>query len=714
MEKILICICFHYTEDGVQYLKDVLNNCLSYPMDVDIIIDTNEDNEIAYQFREFHNIAVAYHTKLEHPYHLTWQHRVHMAELIDEYDYFMYLEHDMLVPYQNFVEYTKNFKLLYHKGFVPSFIRVEGANSKQYVTDLLGPQNDVFSVNIDGKVFANLTQPYHAFWIMPQGELHDAIKSVENIFKTPFYAPDAINRELAASFPMWQLGKVPLVLLDGDRISPLCYSYHTTNNYAKDSNHPHAKIELDNLIIKAKKSEMEKIEQNFKIHTETPSDINEHLPTIYEYAKKCDHVTEMGVRWVSSSWALLRANPKKIVSYDILKDPNVQQLVDASAEYGINFHFIEQDVLKADIEQTDMLFIDTWHTYKQLFAELNLHAGKVRKYILFHDTVSFALVDEGTYDCLSDIALAMKSEKQGLVAAINDFLLTEEGQKWEIERVYANNNGLTIMRRKELANKEEDIVQRLDYLKRLLTDTIFNDAVYEEFFNTKQFPPKYIMDYVNRTPVPEPYLSGNHHGARMHTMIGIKRLNNVHECLDNIRLNNIKGDIIETGVWRGGCCIFIKAYLDWYGMDRKLFIADSFEGLPYPNVEKYPVDEGDTHHQVNYLRVSLEAVKGNFERYDVSMDNVTFLKGWFENTLANNDEIKELAILRFDGDMYGSTMDVLNNLYDKVVKDGVIIIDDYCLPNCVKAVTDFRNQMGITEELTKVDDCGVWWTKTKI
>lgn len=195
---------------------------------------------------------------------------------------------------------------------------------------------------------------------------------------------------------------------------------------------------------------MEKVETQFKIHSETPSDINEHLPTIYEYAKKCDHVTEMGVRWVCSSWALLRANPKKIVSYDIIKHPNVQQLVDSSAEYGINFHFIEQDVLKADIEETDMLFIDTWHTYKQLFAELNLHASKVRKYILFHDTVSYALIDEGTYDCLSDIALAMPSEKQGLVSAIDDFMNTELGSCWEITAVYENNNGLTILKRKEI------------------------------------------------------------------------------------------------------------------------------------------------------------------------------------------------------------------------------------------------------------------------
>ncbi len=511
--KLLVCICFHYTEDGVKYLKKVVDNCLSYPMDVDIIIDTNEDNEIINQFSsdiDKPNIAVAYHTNLEHPYHLTWKHREHMAQLIEfgDYDYFMYLEHDMLVPYENFVEYTKNFPILYPMGFVPSFIRVEEANSKQYVSDLLGPQEDLFSLKVDGKVFANLTHPYHAFWIMPQKELAESIAQYGSIssgaiFKSPFYRPDAINRELAASFPMWQLNKVPLVLLEGDRISPLSYSYHTTNSYATDTTHPHGKIELENLIIKVKKTGMEKIETEFKLHSEHPSDINEHLPTIYEYAKKCDHVTEMGVRWVSSSWALLRANPKKIVSYDIIKDPNVQQLIDASAEYGINFHFIEQDVLKADIEDTDMLFIDTWHTYKQLFAELNLHAGKVKKYILFHDTVSYALVDEGTYDCLSEIALDMKSEKQGLVAAINDFLATEKGQQWEIERVYSNNNGLTIMRRKSIVDSNADKQLTLDYYKRILTNTIYNEGVYNEWVNTKKFPPRYIMDYVLRIPVQE-------------------------------------------------------------------------------------------------------------------------------------------------------------------------------------------------------------------
>ena len=146
-------------------------------------------------------------------------------------------------------------------------------------------------------------------------------------------------------------------------------------------------------------------------------------------------------------------------------------------------------------------------------------------------------------------------------------------------------------------------------------------------------------------------------------------------------------------------------------MDRKVFVADSFEGLPFPNVEKYPNDEGDIHHTIDFLKVSLEEVKNNFSSYGLLDENVIFLKGWFENTLKDNDIIKEISILRFDGDMYGSTIDVLENLYSKLNKKGVLIIDDYCLPNCVKAVTDFRIKYDITDEFTVIDKCGIFWYK---
>ena len=121
---------------------------------------------------------------------------------------------------------------------------------------------------------------------------------------------------------------------------------------------------------------------------QTPSDINEHIPALIEYASECDHITEMGVRAITSTWAFLGAAPKKLISYDI-QDPstwgeNIQDVKDTAGAYGIDFTFILADVLKIEIEETDLLFLDTWHSYKQLKSELNLHSSKVRKYIIFH------------------------------------------------------------------------------------------------------------------------------------------------------------------------------------------------------------------------------------------------------------------------------------------------------------------------------------------
>lgn len=457
---------------------------------------------------------------------------------------------------------------------------------------------------------------------------------------------------------------------------------------------------------------MEKIKEMYDLHSTTHSDINEHLPTLYELAKKCDHVTEMGTRGVVSAWALALANPKKVVCYDIEKHPNVDNLIALSKEYNVNLEFIEADVLKTEIEETDLLFIDTFHTYNQLAMELKLHSHKAKKYIAFHDTTSFGFRDENEYECISELVKDKEKPKTGLVPAIDEFMKSEIGSCWEVEKIYMNNNGFTILKNKNFVDTDGDNRLKLDFLKRILTDSVNNEEIYLFFTDNKgQYPPKDVMRNVVNSKASDDIIGGLVHPARGFTMIGLKRLNNVHDSLDYIRLNNIDGDIIETGVWRGGCCIFIKAYLDLYGMKNKVFVADSFDGLPVPDTEKYPVDEGDMHYTYNHLKVSLEQVQENFKKCNALDENVIFLKGWFSDTLPDNDTIGKLAILRFDGDMYGSTMDVLNALYSKVVDKGIIIIDDYCLPNCVKAVTDFRNQNNIADELKVVDTCGVWWYK---
>ncbi|ARJ20935.1 TylF/MycF family methyltransferase [Bacillus mycoides] len=196
-----------------------------------------------------------------------------------------------------------------------------------------------------------------------------------------------------------------------------------------------------------------------------------------------------------------------------------------------------------------------------------------------------------------------------------------------------------------------------------------------------------------------------------HSMIGRERMNQLHEALETVVRENIEGDFIETGVWRGGSCIFMNGFLQANNItDRNVWVADSFEGLPTPNLEQYPKDYGDYLHSFDYLRVSLEQVQENFRKYDLLNDQVKFLKGWFKDTLPTAP-IEKIAIARLDGDMYESTMDGLVNLYDKVSKGGYIIIDDYGLPACAEAVTDFRNQRNLKAPITKIDVFGVYWRK---
>ena len=196
------------------------------------------------------------------------------------------------------------------------------------------------------------------------------------------------------------------------------------------------------------------------------------------------------------------------------------------------------------------------------------------------------------------------------------------------------------------------------------------------------------------------------------TMIGMRRLINIEECITTIVREGIEGDLIEAGVWRGGAAIFMRAALDVLGGEaRTVWVADSFRGLPLPDPDVMP-DRGDTFHQHACLSVGLEAVRANFARYGVLSDRVQFLEGWFADTLPAAP-IERLALLRADGDMYGSTMDILRPLYPKVAPGGFVIIDDYgAVPACRQAVDDFRAAQRISEPLVEIDWSGVFWRKT--
>jgi hypothetical protein len=232
--KLLVCIAFHYVEERRKYVESLIKRLSAYPLDVTIIVDTNR------VIVPFNGAITDVHPTLKHPWHLTWMHRSHFKTTINDYDWFMYLEDDMDVPYENFKEYVDNFDMLWARNCVPSFVRLETFNGKTFVTDVTSIQEKRPVIVVGGKEFIILKQPYHAFWIMPQDALyasmHDNFTRVE------------MSRETAASYPMWELRKKPLIRIENSQISPLCYSWHLTNNYAEDPNTPFAKIEINNLL----------------------------------------------------------------------------------------------------------------------------------------------------------------------------------------------------------------------------------------------------------------------------------------------------------------------------------------------------------------------------------------------------------------------------------------------------------------------------------
>lgn len=200
--------------------------------------------------------------------------------------------------------------------------------------------------------------------------------------------------------------------------------------------------------------------------------------------------------------------------------------------------------------------------------------------------------------------------------------------------------------------------------------------------------------------------------ARAHSMIGQKRMLQLQRAAELVLEREIPGDFVETGVWRGGACILLRAVLKAHGVtNRRVLLADSFAGLPPPDPEHYPADRGDTLYTYPALAVTLETVRENFARYGLLDDQVVFLKGWFRDTLPKAP-IDRLAILRLDGDLYESTMQPLVALYDKVSEGGFIIVDDYnTFANCREAVTDFRQSRGILDRIHDIDGSAVFWQR---
>ncbi|BBY59796.1 TylF/MycF/NovP-related O-methyltransferase [Mycolicibacterium sarraceniae] len=201
--------------------------------------------------------------------------------------------------------------------------------------------------------------------------------------------------------------------------------------------------------------------------------------------------------------------------------------------------------------------------------------------------------------------------------------------------------------------------------------------------------------------------------AEAETMIGMKRLTSLQECVETVLKDEVPGDLIECGVWRGGACILMRAVLAAYGDDtRNVWLADSFQGVPKSDPENYKADKGiRAEFAAGILGVSEADVRSNFERYGLLDDRVKFLPGWFKDTLADAP-IQQISILRLDGDLYESTIQALDALYPRLAPGGFCIVDDYlAVKACELAVTDYRTKHGITAEIVDIDGTGVLWRK---
>jgi hypothetical protein len=241
----------------------------------------------------------------------------------------------------------------------------------------------------------------------------------------------------------------------------------------------------------------------------------------------------------------------------------------------------------------------------------------------------------------------------------------------------------------------------LDLMKRSLLNLIYADP--NEKIATK---------FGQTLSIGEARATGLDWPRRAHTMIGMKRLDSLQWCVEDALEREVPGDLIETGVWRGGACILMRAVLKAYHVaDRRVWIADSFQGLPPPNPQEYPLDAESDLHTFDELAVSRTDVERNFEAYGLLDDQIRFLEGWFKDTLPVAP-IDQIAVLRLDGDLYESTMDALSALYPKLSPGGYAIIDDYgAIGACRQAVTDYRDEHRITEEIHNIDWTGIYWQR---
>mmetsp|Transcript_23599 Transcript_23599/g.33700 ORF Transcript_23599/g.33700 Transcript_23599/m.33700 type:complete len:396 (-) Transcript_23599:692-1879(-) len=291
-----------------------------------------------------------------------------------------------------------------------------------------------------------------------------------------------------------------------------------------------------------------------------------------------------------------------------------------------------------------------------------------------------------------------------LLLSPKEFLGTfEERISWAKSMVQVNDGKL-----KDLTSKDHAAIMYIEMIKSFVSGRAFRQAELSVGPRLRKHP-------LDAGPFNEGKRDGgNDWTFAGDTMTGSKRLDNVHTLLKDVIENNIPGDYIETGVWRGGSSVLAKAVLEVLdpNSNRNSYVCDSFMGLPPGDKKLAAKDAGWDN--TPYLEVASEIVANNFIKYGLLDSNVIFAKGFFNETMPPlAEKITTLSIMRLDGDMYESTVDVLYHLYDKLSIGGYVIMDDWFGFPSKLACEDFFAVHGFQPDIIPIDGLSAYWRKTE-
>tara|TARA_B100001093_G_scaffold114764_1_gene107102 strand:- start:1956 stop:2732 length:777 start_codon:yes stop_codon:yes gene_type:complete len=204
-----------------------------------------------------------------------------------------------------------------------------------------------------------------------------------------------------------------------------------------------------------------------------------------------------------------------------------------------------------------------------------------------------------------------------------------------------------------------------------------------------------------------------------YSMTSHDRMFSLMKSLEYVIQNNVEGDLVECGVWKGGNLIVFQKYVEKFNLNKKIFAYDTFEGMSQPDeidktfegesasiqLDKLEKKNVDRKKNILIADCSLEEVKNNFEK-NTNKNNLICIKGKVEDTLLKDENLpKKISILRLDTDWYSSTKKELEILYPLLEKNGILLIDDYGYwQGAKKAVDEFFKDKKVT--MFKIDFTG--------